>query len=119
MTHYAALLETRTLTESGIIPLTQQIQIQLDAERNEKIRHDKICPTFTFISCKPGKEMIVIKKLQTIKSVKEIQQTHGRYDILVKLENMTEAELRETINREILHMEGVLSVMNLTSACAA
>lgn len=99
--------------------MTQQIQIQLDAERNEKIRHDKICPTFTFIICKPGKEMQVIKKLQTLKAVKEIQQTHGRYDIFVKLENMTETELREIINKEILHMDGILSVMNLASACAA
>ncbi|HJT09587.1 MAG TPA: Lrp/AsnC ligand binding domain-containing protein [Candidatus Nitrosotalea sp.] len=99
--------------------MTQEIQIQLDVERNEKIRYDKICPTFTFIICKPGKEMQVIRKLQTLKSVKEVQQTHGRYDILVKLENMTETELRETISKEILHMDGVLSVMNLASACAA
>ena len=53
--------------------MTQHIQIQLDAERNEKIKHDEICPTFTFISCKPGKEMQVIRKLQTLKSVKNIQ----------------------------------------------
>lgn len=62
--------------------------------------------------------MQVIKKLQTLKAVKEIQQTHGRYDIFVKLENMTETELREIINKEILHMDGILSVMNLASACA-
>ncbi len=99
--------------------MTQHIQIQLYAERNEKIKHDEICPTFTFISCKPGKEMQVIRKLQTLKSVKNIQQTHGKYDILVKLENMTETKLRETINREILHMDGALSVMNLTSECVA
>ncbi|HJU14774.1 MAG TPA: Lrp/AsnC ligand binding domain-containing protein [Candidatus Nitrosotalea sp.] len=106
------------ITESGEITLTQQTQIQLDAERNEKIRRDKIHPTFTFITCKLGKEMQVIRKLQTLKSVKEVRQTHGRYDILVKLENMTETELRETINREILPMDGLLSVMNLTSECA-
>ncbi|MGB6462998.1 MAG: Lrp/AsnC family transcriptional regulator [Nitrosotalea sp.] len=99
--------------------MTQEIQIQLGAERNKKIRDDKICPTFAFISCQPEKEMLVIRKLQTLKSVKEIQQTHGKYDILVKLENMTETELREMISREILHMEVVLSVMNLTSACVA
>jgi hypothetical protein len=95
--------------------MTQEMQIQLDVERDKKIRDDKICPTFAFINCQPGKEMPVIRKLQTLKSVKEIHQTRGKYDILVKLENMTEVELREMISREILHMEVVLSVMNLTS----
>ena len=96
-----------------------QMQIQLDVERDKKIHDDKICPTFTFISCPPGKEMLVIKKLQTLKSVKEIQRTHGRYDILVKLENMTEVDLRELINNEILQMPDVLSIMNLTPTCVA
>ena len=97
--------------------MTQEMQIQLDVKRDKKIHDDKACPTFAFIICQPGKETLVIKKLQTLKSVKEIQKTSGKYDILVKLENMTEAELRETISREILHMEGVISVMNLTSTC--
>ncbi len=83
--------------------------MQFDVERDKKIQKDKICPTFAFITCQSGKEMLVIRKLQTLKSVKEIHQTSGGYDILVKLENMTEAELREMINREILHMKVVLS----------
>ena len=99
--------------------MTQETQIKFDVEQDKKIRDDKTCPTFAFIRCHPGKEMLVIRKLQTLKSVKEIQQTHGKYDILVKLENMTEAELREIMNNEILHMEVVLSVMNLTSTCVA
>lgn len=99
--------------------MTQETQIKFDVEQDKKIRDDEICPTFAFIRCHPGKEMLVIRKLQTLKSVKEIQQTHGKYDILVKLENMTEAELREIMNNEILHMEVVLSVMNLTSTCVA
>ena len=99
--------------------MTQEIQIQFDIKRDKKIRDDKICPTFAFISCQPRKEMLVIRKLQTLKSVKEIHQTHGNYDILVKLENMTETELRELISSEIVNMKAVRSVMNLTSACAA
>ncbi|MGB9004051.1 MAG: Lrp/AsnC ligand binding domain-containing protein [Nitrosotalea sp.] len=98
--------------------MTQEISSQFDAKRDKKIQDDKICPTFAFIICQPGKETLVIRKLQTLKSVKEIHQTRGKYDILVKLENMTESELRELISSEILHMEVVLSVMNLTSACA-
>ncbi len=99
--------------------MTQEIQIKFDVEQDKKTRDDKMRPTFAFIICQPGKERLVMRKLQTLKSVKEIQKTHGKYDILVKLENMTEVELREIMNREILHMEVVLSVMNLTSTCVA
>jgi len=99
--------------------MTQEMQAQFDAKRDKKIQDDKVCPTFALISCQPGKETLIIRKLQTLKSVKEINLTHGKYDILVKLENMTESELRELISSEILQMDVVLSVMNLTSACVA
>ena len=76
---------------------------------------DKSNPTFSFIVCEPGKETLVIEKLRTLKTVKEIHRTHGKYDLIVKLENMTESELRELIHDEIQDMTVVKSVMNLTS----
>ena len=88
-------------------------------EIETKYFNDKSSPTFSFIICEPGKEMLVIEKLRTLKTVKEIHQTHGKYDLLIKLENMTEYELRELIHDEIQDMTVVQSVMNLTSACVA
>ena len=88
-------------------------------EIKTKYFDDKSSPTFSFIICEPGKEMLVIEKLRTLKTVKEIHQTHGKYDLLIKLENMTEHELRELIHDEIQDMTVVQSVMNLTSACVA
>ncbi|MDE1863375.1 MAG: hypothetical protein KGI33_10770 [Thaumarchaeota archaeon] len=99
--------------------MTQEMRAQFDTKHDKKIQDDKICPTFAFINCQPGKEMLVIRKLKTLKSVKEVMRTHGEYDIFVKLENMPESELRELIKNEILHMGVVLSVMSLASACAA
>ena len=80
---------------------------------------DKSNPTFSFITCETGKERVVIEKLLSIKSVKEIHQTHGKYDLVVKLENMTELELRDLVHDEIQDMTVVHSVMNLTSASVA
>ncbi|MHB8546658.1 MAG: Lrp/AsnC ligand binding domain-containing protein [Nitrosotalea sp.] len=80
---------------------------------------DKSSPSFSCIICEPGKVDLVIEKLQTLKTVKEIHRTHGKYDILVKLENMTGPELQELIHDEIQDMIVVHSVMNLTSVYAA
>ena len=88
-------------------------------EIKTKYFDDRSSPAFSFIICEPGKEMLVIEKLRTLKTVKEIHQTHGKYDLLIKLENMTEHELRELIHDEIQDMTVVQSVMNLTSTCVA
>jgi DNA-binding Lrp family transcriptional regulator len=74
---------------------------------------DKSSPTFSCITCEPGKEAFVIEKLRTLKTVKEIHRTYGKYDLLVKLENMTGSELKELIHNEIEDMLAVQSVMNL------
>ena len=88
-------------------------------EIETKYFDDKSSPTFSFIICEPEKETLVIEKLRTLKTVKEIHQTHGKYDLIVKLENMTESELRELIHDEIQDMTVVKSVMNLTSTYVA
>lgn len=87
-------------------------------EIENKYFDDKSSPSFSCIICEPGKEILVIEKLQTLKTVKEIHKIYGKYDLLVKLENMTESELRELIHDEIQGMTVVQSVMNLTSTCA-
>lgn len=88
-------------------------------EIETKYLDDKSSPTFSFIVCEPEKEKLVIEKLRTLKTVKEIHRTHGKYDLIVKLENMTESELRELIHDEIQDMTVVQSVMNLTSIYVA
>jgi len=93
--------------------------IQLEREMNQEIENsyfdDTSSPSFSFISCELGKEAPVIEKLRTLKQVREIQQTHGKYDLIVKLENMTELDLKQLIHDKIQDMVEVKSVMNLTS----
>ncbi|SMH71132.1 Lrp/AsnC ligand binding domain-containing protein [Candidatus Nitrosotalea okcheonensis] len=88
-------------------------------QQTVKYFDDKSSPSFSFIICEPGKVDLVIEKLQTLKTVKEIHRTYGKYDILVKLENMTEPELQEFIHDQVQNMVVVHSVMNLTSVYAA
>lgn len=88
-------------------------------EIETKYFDDKSSPAFSFIICEPEKVTLVIEKLRTLKTVKEIHRTHGKYDLIVKLENMTESELRELIHDEIQDMTVVKSIMNLTSTCVA
>ncbi|MDE1813063.1 MAG: Lrp/AsnC ligand binding domain-containing protein [Thaumarchaeota archaeon] len=87
-------------------------------QQTAKYFDDKSSPSFSFIICEPGKVDLVIEKLQTLKTVKEIHRTYGKYDILVKLENMTEPELQELIHDQVQDMVVVHSVMNLTSVYA-
>jgi len=69
--------------------------------------------TFVLINCDLGKEQQIIKSLQKLQNVKEIQATHGVYDIIAKIETKTEKELNETIRLNILGLSQVQSVLAL------
>jgi DNA-binding Lrp family transcriptional regulator len=49
--------------------------------------------TFVLINCDLGKEAQIVKSLQKLENVKEVQATHGVYDIVAKIETRTEKEL--------------------------
>ena len=48
---------------------------------------------FVLINCDLGKEQQIVKSLQNIQDVKEVQLTHGVYDVVAKIETKTEKEL--------------------------
>ena len=69
--------------------------------------------TFVLINCDLGKEQQIVKSLQNVHGVKEVQATHGVYDVVVKIETSTEKELNETIRQKILGLRPVQSVLAL------
>ncbi len=69
--------------------------------------------TFVLINCDLGKEQQIVKSLQNVQGVKEVQATHGVYDVVVKIEASTEKELNETIRQKILGLRPVQSVLAL------
>lgn len=69
--------------------------------------------TFVLINCYLGKEQQIVKSLQKLRNVKEVQATHGVYDIIVKIETETEGELNDTVRSKILGLKPVTSVLTL------
>lgn len=68
---------------------------------------------FLLITCDIGKENKVVKELETIENVKEIQQTTGVFDIFAKIESDSDKELKETISSKIRNIAPVRSVVIL------
>ena len=69
--------------------------------------------TYILINCDLGKEQQIIKFLQKLQSIREVQATHGVYDIIAKIETKTERELNHTIQTKILSLRQVNSVTTL------
>jgi DNA-binding Lrp family transcriptional regulator len=69
--------------------------------------------TYVLINCDLGKEQQIIKFLQKLQSIREVQATHGVYDIIAKIETRTERELNDTIRTKILSLRQVNSVTTL------
>jgi len=69
--------------------------------------------TFVLINCDLGKEQQIVQFLQKVQGVKEVQATHGVYDVVAKIETKTEKELDKTIRMKILGLRPVQSVLTL------
>lgn len=69
--------------------------------------------TFVLINCDLGKEEQIVKSLQKLQNVKEVQATHGVYDVVAKIETETEKELTDTVRSKILGLRPVNSVLTL------
>ncbi|TLX94970.1 MAG: Lrp/AsnC family transcriptional regulator [Thaumarchaeota archaeon] len=82
-------------------------------DHDEKIRNYTLNTTFVLITCDIGEEGPILKKISTLNPVREICQTMGQYDIIVKFEGINRTELAELINKEIRSIKTVRSVMTL------
>ena len=68
---------------------------------------------YILINCDLGKEQQIVKFIQRLQNVREVQATHGMYDIIAKIETETERELDDTIQSKILGLESVNCIMTL------
>lgn len=68
---------------------------------------------FLLINCDLGKEQQIVKSLEKLQDVQEIQVTYGAYDIVAKIQTKTEKELNKTIRLKILSLRPVQSVLAL------
>ncbi|CUR51163.1 Transcriptional regulator, AsnC family [Nitrosotalea devaniterrae] len=69
--------------------------------------------TYVLINCDLGKEQQIVNFLQKLQGIREVQATHGVYDIIAKIETRTGRELNDTIRTKILSLKQVNSVITL------
>ena len=69
--------------------------------------------TFVLINCEPGKETEVLEQLHKIKSVVDIQETFGIYDIVARIESDSQSQLDNIISDQIRQMRNVDSTLTL------
>lgn len=71
---------------------------------------------FLLIICDTGKEKQVYKILQSVEGIKEVQATHGVYDVIAKLESKTVRELNDMVSLKILKIKSIHSILMLQVA---
>ncbi|HSG73669.1 MAG TPA: Lrp/AsnC ligand binding domain-containing protein [Nitrosopumilaceae archaeon] len=68
---------------------------------------------YLLISCNIGKLDEVIKHLEQLNNIKEIQGTFGPYDIIAKVESLTRQHLQRFIVQQIRTLIGIRSALTL------
>ncbi|MFZ0184116.1 MAG: Lrp/AsnC ligand binding domain-containing protein [Nitrosotalea sp.] len=76
----------------------------------------KYMQAFLLIICDTGKEKQVYKILQSVEGIKEVQATHGVYDVIAKLESKTVRELNDMVSLKILKIKSIHSILMLQVA---
>jgi DNA-binding Lrp family transcriptional regulator len=68
---------------------------------------------YVLMNSEVGLEENVLKKLNSIKEVKEAHTTYGVYDIIARVETNTMQELKDIISWKIRRLEKVRSTLTL------
>jgi len=66
------------------------------------------------IVCEVGAEKSILAELKSLESVKEISGLFGSYDIIVKLEAISEEELEDIVVSKIRNLKNVRTTLTLT-----
>jgi DNA-binding Lrp family transcriptional regulator len=68
---------------------------------------------FVLVKSKMGHEMDVLSEILKIDGVKEVTGTYGQYDIFVKIQGSTRAQIEKIITKEIRKVHNVVSTTTL------
>lgn len=72
-----------------------------------------VITAFVMISCELGQEKRIVDELKSLVTVKEVRETIGSYDIVVKMESNSESKIKETINSKIQNITNIRSTLTL------
>ena len=68
---------------------------------------------YVLINCDANRKEAVIKELDQLPSITEIEEIHGAYDMLIKLEQASVEELKETIKWRLKKIPDIKSTVTL------
>ena len=70
--------------------------------------------SFVLVQCTIGHEMMVLRDLLELDSVKEAKGTFGYYDILVKITAPTNRDIEKVITTKIRKIKNVIATTTLS-----
>ncbi len=70
--------------------------------------------SYVLIVCEVGAEKSILAELKSLESVKEISGLFGSYDIIVKLEAISEEELKDIVVSKIRNLKNIRTTLTLT-----
>jgi len=68
---------------------------------------------YVLISCEVGTEKSILAELKSLESVKEISGLFGSYDIIVKLEAVSEEKLEDIVVSKIRNLKKIRTTVTL------
>jgi len=68
---------------------------------------------FIFINAEVGSEDEALKQLRKIENIKEAYSIYGVYDIIVKVEALTNDKLREVITSKVRKLRWIRSTLTM------
>ena len=70
--------------------------------------------SYVLIVCDVGAEKSILAELKSLESVKEVSGLFGGYDIIVKLEAMSEEEIKDIVVSKIRNLKKIRTIVVLT-----
>ncbi len=70
--------------------------------------------SYVLIVCEVGAEKSILAELKSLESVKEVSGLFGSYDIIVKLEAISEEELKDIVVSKIRNLKNIRTTLTLT-----
>ena len=70
--------------------------------------------SYVLIVCDVGAEKSILSELKSLESVKEVSGLFGGYDIIVKLEAMSEEEIKDIVVSKIRNLKKIRTIVVLT-----
>ena len=69
--------------------------------------------SYVLIVCDVGAEKSILSELKSLESVKEVSGLFGGYDIIVKLEAMSEEEIKDIVVSKIRNLQKIRTTVTL------